>query len=48
MRAYFESLPAARFPNVVAFAAALTAGSGEERFEFGLEVLVGGLAALAG
>jgi AcrR family transcriptional regulator len=48
MRSYFESLPAARFPNVVAFAAALTAGSGgDERFEFGLEVLVGGLVALA-
>lgn len=48
MRSYFESLPAERFPNVVAFAAALTAGSGgEERFEFGLEVLVGGLAAMA-
>jgi AcrR family transcriptional regulator len=49
MRSYFESLPADRFPNVVAFAAALTAGSGgEERFEFGLEVLIGGLAAMAG
>jgi hypothetical protein len=48
MRSYFESLPASRFPNVVAFAAALTAGSpGDERFEFGLEVLVGGLAAMA-
>lgn len=48
MRSYFESLPASRFPNVVAFAAALTAGSqGDERFEFGLEVLIGGLAAMA-
>jgi AcrR family transcriptional regulator len=48
MRSYFESLPADRFPNVVAFAAALTAGAGgDERFEFGLEVLIGGLAAMA-
>jgi AcrR family transcriptional regulator len=48
MRAYFESLPTSRFPNVVAFAAALTAGAqGDERFEFGLEVLIGGLAAMA-
>jgi hypothetical protein len=48
MRSYFESLPTARFPNVVAFAAALTAGAqGDERFEFGLDVLIGGLAAMA-
>ena len=48
MRSYFESLPAARFPNVVAFAAALTAGTeGDERFEFGLDVLIAGLAAMA-
>jgi hypothetical protein len=34
---------------VVALAAALTAGSeGDERFEFGLDVLIGGLAAMAG
>jgi AcrR family transcriptional regulator len=49
MRSYFESLPRSRFPNVVALAAALTAGSeGDERFEFGLDVLIGGLAAMAG
>jgi AcrR family transcriptional regulator len=48
MRSYFESLPPARFPNVVAFAAALTAGAqGDERFEFGLDVLIAGLAAMA-
>ena len=39
--------PPERFPNVVALAAALTAGTGDERFEFGLEVLVRGLAAMA-
>jgi AcrR family transcriptional regulator len=49
MRSYFESLPRSRFPNVVALAAALTAGSeGDERFEFGLDVLIAGLAAMAG
>jgi hypothetical protein len=33
---------------VVAFAGALTAGaSGDERFEFGLEVLIAGLTAMA-
>jgi AcrR family transcriptional regulator len=48
MRSYFESLPTSRFPNVVAFAAALTAGAqGDERFEFGLEVLIAGLASMA-
>lgn len=47
MRRYFASLPADRFPNVVALAGPLTAGDGDERFEFGLEVLVRGLAAMA-
>jgi AcrR family transcriptional regulator len=46
MRNYFASLPADRFPNIVALAGALTEGSGDERFEFGLEVLVRGLAAM--
>jgi AcrR family transcriptional regulator len=46
MGRYFASLPPDRFPNVVALAAALTSGGDDERFEFGLEVLVGGLAAM--
>jgi AcrR family transcriptional regulator len=46
LRQYFESLPADRFPTTVALAAALTAGEGDERFEFGLEVLVRGLEAM--
>jgi AcrR family transcriptional regulator len=47
MRRYFASLPADRFPHVVALAGPLTGGSGGgERFEFGLEVLVRGLAAM--
>lgn len=47
LRDYFASLPADRFPHVVALAGPLTAGgAGDERFEFGLEVLVRGLAAM--
>ena len=49
MRNYFASLPPTRFPNLVALAGPLTAGTeGDERFEFGLEVLVRGLAAMPG
>ena len=48
MRRYFASLPQERFPNVVSLAGPLTAGDGETRFEFGLEVLLRGLAAMPG
>jgi AcrR family transcriptional regulator len=46
---YFASLPADRFPNVVALArnGALMSGDLDERFEFGLDLLVRGLAAHA-
>ncbi|MFK4085959.1 TetR/AcrR family transcriptional regulator [Kribbella sp. NPDC020789] len=48
MRAYFEGLPAERFPLTVALASALTAGTGhDERFEFALSVITAGLAAMA-
>jgi AcrR family transcriptional regulator len=43
MRTYFASLPSERFPNTVALAEELTAGDREERFEFGLDVLIRGL-----
>lgn len=46
MREYFESLPRDRFPNMASLAGPLTAGAGDERFEFGLDVLVRGLAAM--
>lgn len=46
MRRYFGSLPAERFPNVISLAGALTAGDDATRFEFGLEVLLRGLAAM--
>ncbi len=48
MRDYFEALPAAQFPHLKALAGPLTAGGGDERFDFGLKVIVRGLAAMAG
>jgi AcrR family transcriptional regulator len=45
VRDYFAALPVDRFPNVASLASALTAGAGgDERFEFGLDVMVRGLA----
>jgi AcrR family transcriptional regulator len=46
---YFASLPPDRFPNVVALAGngTLMSGDPDERFEFGLDLLVRGLAAHA-
>jgi AcrR family transcriptional regulator len=47
LRDYLKSLPTESFPTVVALAAVLTTGDGEDRFEFGIDVLVSGLAAVA-
>ncbi len=47
LRRYYRSLPPERFPNLVALADDLTAGDADERFEFGLELLVRGLEAMA-
>jgi AcrR family transcriptional regulator len=48
MRDYFAALPPERFPNLNALAGPLTlAPAGDERFEFGMEVLIRGLASLA-
>jgi AcrR family transcriptional regulator len=44
---YFRSLPKDEFPTLVALADDLTAGDADERFEFGLELLVRGLEAMA-
>jgi AcrR family transcriptional regulator len=42
----FAALPAERFPNIAALRGdLLAAGDGDERFEFGLEMLVAGIAA---
>jgi AcrR family transcriptional regulator len=45
VRSYFEQLPPDRFPNMVALAGPLT--STADRFEFGLDVIVRGLASRA-
>ncbi len=47
LRELVAGLPADRFPNVVSLLPLLAVGSDEERFRFGLELLVGGLVALA-
>lgn len=44
IRGYFGSLPPERFPHTFAVMEHLTAGDVDERFEFGLDVLVRGLA----
>lgn len=43
VRGYLAALPPEMFPHTVALAGPLTEGSPDERFEFGLEVLVTGL-----
>jgi AcrR family transcriptional regulator len=42
--AWLKSLPAAQFPNTIALADRLVAGSADDRFEWGLDVIVRGLA----
>jgi AcrR family transcriptional regulator len=43
LRDYYRALPAQHFPHIRAQAEILTTGSGDERFEFGLDLLVDGL-----
>jgi hypothetical protein len=43
--AYLAALPPDRFPHLAALAPDLAKGDAGERFEFGLDVLVAGLAA---
>jgi TetR/AcrR family tetracycline transcriptional repressor len=45
MRSYLASLPPDRFPNITELATPLTTGGPDARFEFGLDILVEGLAA---
>jgi AcrR family transcriptional regulator len=45
IHAVFRDLPAERYPNITAVLPALVRGDGEERFRFGLDVLVNGLLA---
>jgi AcrR family transcriptional regulator len=44
---YFAGLPAGQFPNMVGLAERMIEGSDDDRFEFGLELFVRGLAAFA-
>jgi len=48
IRGYYESMPADRFPNVLATLDELFSGGVEERFELGLDVILRGLASYAG
>ncbi|RZS44382.1 TetR family transcriptional regulator [Herbihabitans rhizosphaerae] len=45
LRDYYASLPEDRFPLTVGSVGQMTAGSSDERFEYGLDLLVDGLAA---
>jgi hypothetical protein len=47
MADWFASLPADRFPRTVALATTLTSGDSDERFEWGADVLIRGLATFA-
>lgn len=44
---YFAGLPADRFPTIAALVPQMMSGDGDERFRFGLELMIGGLAAQA-
>jgi AcrR family transcriptional regulator len=45
VHAFYASLPADRYPMLTAIAPAMTGPDGDERFEFGLNVLIAGLEA---
>jgi AcrR family transcriptional regulator len=47
IRDYFAGLPPARFPNIVSMVDTLFTGDDDDRFEFGLDLLVRGLASYA-
>lgn len=42
------ALPADRYPHVTGMVAAMTTGGGDERFAFGVDTFIAGLAARAG
>jgi AcrR family transcriptional regulator len=47
LQKFWMSLPPDQYPNLVAMAIPLTAGDGNERFEFGLDLIVRGIASTA-
>jgi AcrR family transcriptional regulator len=44
LREFWSALPADRFPQLSAMAVVLTSGDGDERFDFGLDLLIRGIA----
>jgi hypothetical protein len=44
----FAALPTATYPALTSYVEEMTAGDGDERFEFGLDVLLAGLVAVSG
>ena len=48
LAAYFRSLPPARFPNLSGHADEIVSGGDDDRFEFGLALIVDGLARYVG
>lgn len=47
LRAYYQGLPAAAYPRILGHLDELMEGGGDERFGFGLDLLIDGLAAKA-
>jgi len=47
LKGFFDALPVERFPLLRQYSTELTNGNEDERFEFGLDVLVAGLAAVS-
>jgi AcrR family transcriptional regulator len=47
VRSIFSSLPADEFPLMRAMAEAMTTGDGDDRFGFGVDLLIGGLKAMS-
>jgi AcrR family transcriptional regulator len=47
LHGYFASLPPTHFPHVTAHVTELTSGGGDARFEFGLSLLIEGIASFA-
>jgi AcrR family transcriptional regulator len=47
MLQFWQQLPAEQFPMLATYGTEMTAGDGQDRFEFGIDVLVSGLAAVS-
>jgi AcrR family transcriptional regulator len=47
MLQFWQQLPAEQFPMLAAYSTEMTSGDGEDRFEFAIDVLVSGLAAVS-